>query len=111
MSSSSPDRLAELEEERRFLLRSIADLEREHAAGDVDDADYHALLDGYTARAATVLRAIDEDRAALPPKPPRNWKRTLISIGVVLVVAAVAGILVARFSGQRNDGDTITGAS
>ena len=111
MSSSSPDRLAELEEERRFLLRSIADLEREHAAGDVDDTDYHALLDGYTARAATVLRAIDEDRAALPAKQPRNWTRTLISIGVVLVVAAVAGVLVARFSGQRNSGDTITGAT
>ena len=33
------DRLAALEEERRFLLRSLTDLEREHDAGDVDDLD------------------------------------------------------------------------
>jgi hypothetical protein len=46
------DRLAELEEERRFLLRSLTDLEREHDAGDVDDLDYETLKDGYTVRAA-----------------------------------------------------------
>ena len=34
----NPDRLAELEDERRFLLRSLRDLDAEHAAGDVDDA-------------------------------------------------------------------------
>ena len=55
----NPDRLAELEEERRFLLGSLVDLEREREAGDVEDADYEALRDGYTARAATVLRNIE----------------------------------------------------
>ena len=63
------DQLAELEEERRFLLRSLADLEREHDAGDIDDADYATLRDGYTVRAAAVLREIDGGRAQLPPKP------------------------------------------
>ena len=53
------DRLAELEEERRFLLRSLDDLDREHAAGDVDKHDYATLRDGYTARAATVIREIE----------------------------------------------------
>jgi hypothetical protein len=42
----NPDELALLEEERRFLLRSIDDLDREQAAGDVDDADYAAVRDG-----------------------------------------------------------------
>ena len=41
---------AELEEERDFLLRSLEDLEREHAAGDVDETDYVALKDGYAVR-------------------------------------------------------------
>lgn len=50
---------AELEEQREFLLRSLDDLEAERAAGDVDDRDYGALRDGYTARAAAVLRALD----------------------------------------------------
>jgi hypothetical protein len=35
--SIDPDRLAALEEERRFLLDSIRDLEREHEVGDVDE--------------------------------------------------------------------------
>ena len=65
-----PDRLAELEDERRFLLRSLRDLDAELAAGDVDDVDYETLRDGYTKRAADVLRAIEEGRAALPPKAP-----------------------------------------
>jgi hypothetical protein len=105
------DRLAELEEERRFLLRSLVDLEREHDAGDVDDHDYAVLKDGYTARAATVLRAIDEGRAALPPRKPRNWRRLAIVTVAVIVVAAVAGLLVARSSGQRSPGDAITGGT
>ncbi|MGI8686678.1 MAG: tetratricopeptide repeat protein [Acidimicrobiales bacterium] len=47
-----------LEEDRAYLLRSLADLEREHDAGDLDDADYLALKEDYTARAAQVLRAL-----------------------------------------------------
>ncbi|MCU1495802.1 MAG: cytochrome c biosis factor [Acidimicrobiaceae bacterium] len=62
----SPGRsLADLAEERDFLLRSIEDLEREHAAGDVDDADYAALRAGYVGRAAATLREISA--AATPP--------------------------------------------
>lgn len=95
------DRLAELEDERRFLLRSLADLERERQAGDLDDADYLTLRDGYTSRAAAVLRAIDERRSALPA--PRGWRRATIAAWVVgtVVVAVIAGLLVARSSGQR----------
>ncbi len=50
---------AELEESRDFLLRSLSDLDREHEAGDLDDADYARLRADYTARAATVLRSIE----------------------------------------------------
>lgn len=107
----SPDRLAELEEEKRFLLRSIADLGRERDAGDVEDADYDALRDGYTARAAAVIRAIDEGRSGLAVKRPRDWRRLIGSTLAVLLVGVVAGILVARASGQRAPGDTITGGT
>ncbi len=48
-----------LEQEREFLLRSLADLDAEHEAGDIEDDDYRSLTDDYTARAAAVLRAID----------------------------------------------------
>ncbi len=107
----NPDRLAELEEERRFLLGSLVDLEREREAGDVEDADYEALRDGYTARAATVLRNIEHGLAAAAPRAPRRrMRRGLVGLAVV-AVAVTAGWLVARSSGQRLPGDTITGGS
>ena len=54
------DELARLEEERDFLLTSLRDLELEREAGDIDELDYTRLRDDYTARAATVLRAIGQ---------------------------------------------------
>src|SRR3954463_14375831 len=107
----NPDRLAELQEERRFLLRSLVDLEREHDAGDVADDDYVVLKDGYTARAANVLRAIDEGRAALPPKKPKKRRAMAAFVIVVVLIAGALGWLVARSSGQRGAGDTITGGT
>jgi hypothetical protein len=104
-----PDRLAVLEEERSYLLRSLDDLEREHAVGDMADDDYHQLKDGYTARAAAVLRELDDGRAALPPRPARRWGRTIGVAAAVLVLAVLAGLAVARFSGQRLPGDSATG--
>jgi hypothetical protein len=105
----NPDRLAELEEERRFLLRSLGDLEREHDAGDVDEHDYEVLRDGYTARAANVLRQIDDGRAAMPPKRERRTGAVVGTVIGVLALAVLSGWLVARSSGQRLAGQTITG--
>lgn len=105
----SPDELALLEEERRFLLRSIDDLDREHAAGDVDDADYTAVRDGYVARAAAVLRQIEAGTAALPAAKPVRWGRIALWTAGVVAVAALSGWLVAHSSGQRVAGQTMTG--
>lgn len=107
----NPDQLAELEEERRFLLRSLTDLERELEAGDVEQHDYEVLRDGYTARAAAVIRQIDAGKAALPP--PRRTSRRVLAAYVVGVVAAasVTGWLVARSSGQRLAGQVMTGGA
>jgi hypothetical protein len=105
----NPDRLAELEEERAFLLNSIRDLEKELGAGDVDEHDYRTLRDGYVARAATVLREIDDGKAALPPKPVRPlWRRIAIPVATV-VVAVALGIAVSQYAGQRLPGQTLTG--
>lgn len=59
----------ELEEQRDFLLRSLDDLEAELAAGDIEPGDYATLRDDYTARAAAVLRALDERRAGRGRRP------------------------------------------
>ena len=105
------DKLAELEEERRYLLRSLKDLEREHEAGDVDEADYETLKDGYTVRAASVLRQIETGRRALAPKQPRNWKRNIaVSLAVVAFSVAIGAALASAF-GERGANDEITGLS
>lgn len=105
----SPDRLAELEQERRFLLRSLGDLDREHDVGDVDEHDYVTLRDGYIARAAVVLRAIEQGRASVPTKQRRSPLRVAAWVMATLAVAAVSGWLLAQASGQRLAGQTITG--
>ncbi len=105
----NPDRLAALEEERRFLLRSLADLEREFEAGDVDEVDYRELRDGYTVRAAATLRAIDEGRAALPPRPPANWPRRIGTGAFVVLLIGVVWWALSASSAQRLPGQEITG--
>lgn len=109
MNGVDLDGLAELEEERRFLLRSLADLEREYEAGDIDDADYATLRDGYTVRAAAVLREIDGGRANLPPKQPRRWGRTFVVAAAVLAGSVAIGFVLAAFWGERQSGQEITG--
>lgn len=106
---TNPDRLAELEAERSFLLRSLSDLDAEWGAGDVDEHDYVTLRDGYTKRAADVLRQIDAGRARLPAKRSAPWGRRMAAIAAVVAVGGVAGWLVARSSGQRLPGQQLSG--
>jgi tetratricopeptide (TPR) repeat protein len=104
------DALAMQEEERTFLLASLADLEREHAAGDIDDDDYRALKDDYTARAATLLRAIDAGKASLPgAEAPRRPLRTVGRVGLVLALGVGSGVAVSQSSGLRLPGEVATG--
>ena len=105
-----PDALVSLEEERDFLLRSLEDLEREYAAGDVDATDFAALKDDYTARAGAVLRSIAQRRMAKAiVVPARSRGRVLAWIGLVVVIAGLSGVLIARGSGTRGAGDSATG--
>jgi tetratricopeptide (TPR) repeat protein len=105
------DRRAALEEQRDFLLRSLEDLEREHEAGDVDEHDYVALKDDYTARAAAVLRALQAPAGA-PPRPAARrgaLARGVVPAVLVLAFAVLAGVLVAQAAGRRDSGEVVTG--
>lgn len=105
-----PDELAALEEQRDFLLRSLSDLDREHDAGDLEDEDYQTLKDDYTARAADVLRALDEQRAAFDDaRKPRSVGRTLAWVAGVAVFAVIAGVTVANAMGARKAGESSSG--
>lgn len=110
-SGRALDQLAELEEERRYLLRSLQDLEREHDAGDVDDDDYATLKDDYTVRASDVLRQIDEGQRQLAPKPPQRWGRRILTSAAAIVVTVVIAWVLTQAWGERGSGDEITGFS
>lgn len=107
------DALARAEEERDFLLRSIEDLDREHAAGDVDDVDYAELRDGYVVRAADAIRSVEAGESKLAAqrdaRSPRRG-RALVWAGVVVVFTVVAGVLLAGALGSRTSDETVTGA-
>ena len=106
----------ELEEERDFLLASLQDLEREREAGDLSERDYQALHADYTARAAVVLRALERGSRARPargsntPPPVKTRRPLIVTLGVIVLVAAVAGGAVATFSGERQPGAPMTGS-
>lgn len=102
--------LADLEEERDFLLASLDDLEREHDAGDLDDDDYTALREDYTARAAAAVRAVREQRREIAATGRAPGKKRLIAgIMAALLLAVIAGVLVAQFSGRRTAGQQVSG--
>jgi tetratricopeptide (TPR) repeat protein len=106
----------ELEEERDFLLESLQDLERERAAGELAERDYQALHADYTARAAVVLRALERGSRARPargsnaPPPVKTRRPLVVTLGVVVLVAAVAGGAVAIFQEPRRPGAPMTGS-
>jgi cytochrome c-type biogenesis protein CcmH/NrfG len=85
---------------REFLERSLVDLDREYEAGELERADYERLRADYERRL----------RGEVPP--PRGRPRPALvvaSVAFVLVVAIVAGTLLARYAGRREAGETITG--
>ncbi|MDG2027078.1 MAG: hypothetical protein P8J50_08195 [Acidimicrobiales bacterium] len=98
------------QEERDFLLASLDDLEAEYAAGDLDEDDYRSLKSDYTTRAARVIRALDRSTAAAAPVR-RDWRRIAIWTVLVVVVASLAGTLIAEFSAARLAGETGSGES
>jgi len=98
----------DLRDEQQFLLRSLRDLDNERAAGDIDDADYAALRDGYISRTAAITRELNG--AGVSEAISRNWVRRILVIGCVIAAGAGAGIWVASQSGQRLPGESATGA-
>ena len=50
----------ELDERKRRALRSLKDLEQEHAIGKIDEEDYKKLLVEYRSQAKAVIREMDD---------------------------------------------------
>ncbi|HLI15011.1 MAG TPA: hypothetical protein VKV23_03040 [Acidimicrobiales bacterium] len=118
---SRPERLDELHAARDHLLASLADLERERAAGDVAAADYEALRQRYVARTAAVLRAISAAEAAPERAPAGRWRglrrrlgrpatRRGLWAGVVVCLLGALVVVAASLAGLRLPGQSATGS-
>lgn len=135
---SSGDRRWRLQDQRDFLVRSLADLRAEHDAGDIEWRDYEALLARDGGRLSAVdaeLRELDaegEAAAAVPvsaagpglrrrtgadgrdPAPAvATPRRRPIWLGVVAIVALTAGttLLVVHLTSPRLPGQPETGGA
>lgn len=98
-----------LDDEREFLLRSLDDLDAEHADGNIDDETYVRLRDDYTARAARVFHQLDGDATEAEITPPVRVGRRLLVGGAVITFATLAAVALAYGLGARLPGQTITG--
>ncbi|HEY1739750.1 MAG TPA: hypothetical protein VGI86_13615 [Acidimicrobiia bacterium] len=102
----------ELETEREFLVRSLDDLEAERADGGIDEVTYSTLHSDYTARTATVLRALASDTAPKAPegkRPPVRRGRRWTIVAAILAFAGIAAFSLAQSSGTRAPGGLPTG--
>lgn len=95
--------------DREFLLRSLADLDREHDAGDLADADHADLTARYRAKLESLASLASLDARTSDPDPQRRWWRVVATVVVVGAVGVGGGLAVAAWSGSRKPGDTITG--
>jgi tetratricopeptide (TPR) repeat protein len=94
--------------ERDFLLRSLDDLDAELLNGNIDPDTYRTLHDDYTARAAAVVRSLDDGVTRKPPGPKRL--RAVTAAGIV-IFCVLAAVLLARAVGERRPGQGPTGGA
>ena len=98
-----------LEQRRDTLLRRLDELEADHLAGELGDDEFTSLHDDTTVQAATVLRRLDGQVRRDERSSGRVVRLRWFTAAAVVVVGVLAGVLVARTSGERLDGGTITG--
>jgi tetratricopeptide (TPR) repeat protein len=103
------DRLATIDDELAFALRSLDDLEHEHDAGQLGDEQFNRLHSEYVVRAAEAVRKQrHETKLRVLATPHRLWFRAGVAIG--LAVAAGGTVFALHHGSQpRADGATITG--
>jgi tetratricopeptide (TPR) repeat protein len=118
-----------LEDERGFLLQSMADLDQERADGEVDEEDFGLLKARYGAQLVEVEAALSElsstvrAGAETPGDAPGkrtgkrrgrflHQRRVRLSIGIAAALCFVvaASLLAATLAGVRLPGESATGS-
>ena len=95
-----------MDDEQKFWLESLDDLDEELAAGDLEPEDHQALSESYTRKAADALRG---DQKELEQAEGEGRGKLVAVVAGLVLVGVVAGVFLARAVGSRHSGDTITG--
>lgn len=98
-----------LRSEADFLLRSLEDLDRELATGDLDASQHQRLADEYTTRAAAVLRQLQREEPVPPAGVPARRRRRWPAVAATAALVAVVALALPSALGRRGPGETITG--
>src|SRR5581483_2694021 len=91
------------DDEQDFIRRSLADLDAERAAGDIDERDYEEL------RAAYIARSHRQQARSATPGARKNRRAPYVIFGAIAGVGILVGVLLAHNAGTRLPGDNITG--
>jgi tetratricopeptide (TPR) repeat protein len=110
------DRRQQLAEEKRRALAALRELEFEHTAGHVSDADFADLRARYESEAAAVLTEIDRLGPAEPSppgepaRPPRGsaWRHPL-ALGTVALLLVAFGVVVGAGIVRYTEPDPMAG--
>ena len=96
-------------ERKEFLLKSLQELDQELESGNLSSDDHDMLVRRYTRELADITESEKAASSGHPPKKGYRTKALLWSLGVVLL-GVVAGITVSQTSGDRSEGESITGS-
>ena len=96
-------------EQKEFLLKSLQELDQELESGNLSSDDHDMLVRRYTRELADITESEKAASSGQQPKKGYRMKALLWSLGVVLL-GVVAGITVSQTSGDRSEGESITGS-
>ena len=96
-------------EQQQFLLKSLHELDQELKNGNLSRDDHEVLVRRYTRELANVTESENVSSGGQQQKRGYRTKAILWSLGIVLLGAA-AGITISQTSGDRSEGESITGS-
>ncbi|MCF6507803.1 tetratricopeptide repeat protein [Blastococcus sp. MG754426] len=85
----------ELEERRDHALRDLEEIERQHAEGELTDADVARLRPRYEAEAAAAIRELDAPERGLSPAAARVGGRAVRARRAAYLVTLAAAVIAA----------------
>jgi tetratricopeptide (TPR) repeat protein len=106
----------ELEEDKRAALAALRELEFEHAAGHVSDADFAELRGRYESEAAAILTELDRLEPVAPApasaparEPGRSAWRHPVALGTAALLLIAFGIVVGAGIVRYTEPDPMAG--